>query len=332
VVVEKVKSAPTAHADLSTERLHPVGYALTSDGLGLSEEALSGLFAVPCDYWHVAAVVNFNPGRREELEAVNVAGTRQALEVFAKHAKPGSRFFLISTAYVCGTDQRTFREGWNERTDPEHFRNYYELTKNQSELVLRDYLRDGRIDGAAIRLGQIVGHSVTGRADTDYGVYDFMRSVSRIARRWPGRTIRVKGDPESALHWLPIDSCVDTLLRIARAAMRDFDPPIFHVVAANAVPVKEFLAAIGAHLPVDLRIVSPNEVDDRSMSRIERLIDARFSYTGKYVSRTFAFDQSNLIRALGGPPEVVDPAMVDRLVSWFLATQEDARPDMGIPA
>ncbi|MCP2340680.1 SDR family oxidoreductase [Actinomadura rupiterrae] len=332
VVAERVRSAPTAPTDLGMERLHPLCYALTSQSLGLSEEAVTGLFAVPCDYWHLAAVVNFNPGRRDELEAVNVAGTRRALEVFARHAKPGSRFFLISTAYVCGTEQRTFHEEWNERTDPEHFRNFYELTKNQSELVLRDYLRDGRVDGAAIRLGQVVGHSVTGHADTDYGVYDFMRTVSRFARRWPGRAIRVKGDPESALHWLPIDSCVDALLGIARSAVGDFDPPIFHALAANAVPVKDFLATISDRLPVDLSIVSPDEVDDHSMSRIERLVDARLSYTGKYINRTFAFDQSNLVRALGEPPAAVDRAMVDRLVSWCIATREDTDPDMEIPA
>lgn len=66
-------------------RLRVRGLALDEPDLGLP---VTEVFAEPCTYWHVAALVTFFPRREEELLNVNVTGSANTLATYERHAGP----------------------------------------------------------------------------------------------------------------------------------------------------------------------------------------------------------------------------------------------------
>lgn len=82
-------------ADLG--RLESVAFDLEQPDLGLTLADVERVFEVPCDFWHFAANTSLAP-IAGALTETNVEGTRRTLEAFRTHAKPGSRYFHVSTA------------------------------------------------------------------------------------------------------------------------------------------------------------------------------------------------------------------------------------------
>ncbi|WP_344845969.1 SDR family oxidoreductase [Kribbella ginsengisoli] len=291
--------------------LEVLDWSLDRPDLGLAQAALEELFAEPCDYWHLAAAITFRPGNHEELQQVNVDGTRTALAVFHKYAPAGSRFFQVSSAYSCGVVSDEVPEVWHPSAEPHEFRNYYEYTKREAELLYAD------TPGAVLRLGQIVGDSRTGRAATDYGLYDYIRAIHTITRRRPDESLRVVGDPTAELHLVPVDACVRWMTELANRDLSQLDQPIIHLVDSVSVTAAKVAEMISAHLPVDLRIGPQDEVAAAPLNQLERVLEARMTYTGKYISRSIKFRRDNL-PALGidDPPTVSDDVL-DRLVGSY---------------
>ena len=81
------------------------------------------------------------------------------------HARPGSRYVHIGTAYQCGLDTGgRVSEDWPASAPPDRFRNFYEYSKREAEIALA---RSRSVQESAVlvaRLGVMVGHSRTGRA------------------------------------------------------------------------------------------------------------------------------------------------------------------------
>ncbi|MFI5706949.1 SDR family oxidoreductase [Kribbella sp. NPDC051620] len=315
-VHHQITTAAIADGYLNPTGLEVLGWSLDETNLGLAQATLEELFAEPCDYWHLAAAITFRPGNHEELQQVNVDGTRTALDVFHKYAPPGSRFFQVSSAYSCGLVTDEVPELWHPSAEPHEFRNYYEYTKREAELLYAD------TPGAVLRLGQIVGDSRTGRAATDYGLYDYIRAIHTITRRRPNERLRVVGDPTAELHLVPVDACVRWMTDLATRdlATRDLSQltaPIIHLVDSVSVTAAKVAEMISAHLPVDLRIAPQDEVATTPLNQLERVLEARMTYTGKYISHSIKFRRDNL-PALGidEPPTVSDDVL-DRLVGAY---------------
>ncbi|NEA30519.1 SDR family oxidoreductase [Streptomyces sp. SID13031] len=310
-VRNQISGAAIADGDLDLTGLRVLNWSLDEPDLGLTQAEVEELFADPCDYWHLAAAITFRPGNHEELQRVNVDGTRTALEVFHKYAPTGSRFFQVSSAYSCGLVTDEVPEVWHQAAEPQEFRNYYEYTKREAELLYAD------TPGAVLRLGQIVGDSRTGRAATDYGLYDYIRAIHTITRRRPNELLRVIGDPAAELHLVPVDACVRWMTEIATRDLGHLDPPVIHLVDSVSVTAAKVAELISAHLPVDLRIAPQDEVATAPLNQLERVLEARMTYTGKYISRSLKFRRDNL-PALGidEPPTVPDDVL-DRLVGSY---------------
>ncbi len=307
-----VANAAIADGTVDLSNLRVVNWSLNDPDLGL-RELVPDLFAEPCDYWHLAAAITFRPGNHEELNRTNVDGTRTALEVFHRYAPTGSRFFQVSSAYSCGLVTAEVPETWHPAAEPQSFRNFYEYTKREAELLFADK----PAPGAVLRLGQIVGDSRTGRAATDYGLYDYIRAIHTITRRRPDERLRVLGDPQAELHLVPVDACVRWMTDLAERDLGALDPPVVHLVDRVSVTAAKVAEMISAHLPVDLRIAPEAEVANAPLNQLERVLEARMTYTGKYISRSIRFRRDNL-SALGidGPPTVPDDVL-DRLVGSY---------------
>ncbi|MBF6327726.1 SDR family oxidoreductase [Nocardia transvalensis] len=288
---------------------------LTQECLGIDDFVAATLFSEPCDFWHFAAAVDLSPNRPGLLEDVNTRGTERALRLFVRHSRPGSRFFLISTAYVGGVSDTPTEEKWVPVTDGTRFRTVYEATKCAGELVFRDFVREHGVDGAVFRLGQVVGSSKTGHTTSDFGIYNFMSGMKRVARRFPGGAAAVQVAEGATLNLVPIDTCVEWLLALAEV---DELPRIVNLTDRIGVPAGDTIRLVGNGLGMTLRPVRPEDWDDGRLSVLDRAVAARLTYTGKYLLEKIEFDRRNLESVLRVPDEVCDLDLVERLISWYL--------------
>ncbi|MEU4767486.1 SDR family oxidoreductase [Actinosynnema sp. NPDC023794] len=308
VVRRKVSDAlVTLHLDPSLVRKVQVRpFSLAERELGISA---SDVFVEPCTYWHSAALITFFPRREAELHAVNVVGSANVTAAFARHAKPGSRYVHVSTAYQHGTTDGRALEQWPEHAHPSEFRNDYEHSKRLAEVELSQTGLAHKGDILVARLGVMVGHSGTGRALTDLGMYDFLRVIALFARRTPGQRVRFVCHPRAALHLTPVDGTVDRMLALASGPL---DRPVRHLVPPTAVPVTDLFAAISAHLPVELVAVTAAEVEAEPFSRFEAIVNMRCKFTSPYLRYEYEFES----HADAEPPPVT-PRILDLLISWY---------------
>lgn len=304
-----------------TDRCHPVSYVLDQADLGLDDAGLAEVFGDPCDYWHTAASVSLSSRNPAELFATNVEGTRSALEAFRRHASPGSRFFQVSTAYSCGHHDGEAPEGWHETADWSAFRTYYEASKREAELVFRSFREEHGVSGTVVRLGQVVGHSQTGETSSLYGIYDLIRALARISHRHPDQKVRVTAAPNATLNLVPVDRCTDWMCRVGDLDEVPWNPPIVHLVDRSGIPADVVAAAISNYLPIELVLVPEDELPANEMSAFERLVAARTSFTGRYVSHRIDFARNNLDAILGDDDRAaLDVDELDRIVRTFVAS------------
>lgn len=309
VVRRKISDAlTTLHLDPDLVRKVQVRpFSLAEPGLGMPA---FDVFAEPCTYWHSAALITFFPRREAELNAVNVVGSANTAATFTRHAKPGSRYVHVSTAYQHGTTQGKALEEWPEAGHPSEFRNDYEHSKRTTEVALSRTELARKGDVLVARLGVMVGHSGTGRALSDLGVYDFIRVIALFARRTPGQRVRFVCHPRAALHLAPVDGTVDRMLALADGP---FDRPVRHLVPATAVPVTDLFATISAHLPVDLVAVTAEDVEAEPFDRFEAIVNMRCKFTSPYLRHEYEFESHP-----DAEPPPVTPRILDLLVSWYV--------------
>lgn len=309
VVRRKVSDAlTTLHLDPDMVRkLQVRPFSLADPELGAP---LAEVFAEPCAYWHSAALITFFPRRETELHAVNVVGSANTAAAFARYAKPGSRYVHVSTAYQHGTTQGRALEQWPEYGHPSEFRNDYEHSKRLAEVALSRTALAQKGDVLVARLGVMVGHSGTGRALSDLGLYDFLRVIALFARRTPGERVRFACHPGAALHLTPVDGTVDRLLALAGGPL---DRPVRHLVPSVAVPVADLFAAISAHLPVELVAVTAADVEAEPFGRFEAIVNMRCKFTSPYFRYEYEFESHP-----DAEPPPVTPRVLDLLISWYV--------------
>jgi nucleoside-diphosphate-sugar epimerase len=323
-VAAAVSAGPGPFA--GADNLDVRSFSLLAPDLGLDDDGLEALFGAPCDYWHLAANVNFRPGNQHAVTDTNVLGTRNTLEAFRKHAKPGSRYFLVSTAYCCGRDVDQPDERWYESAAPSHFRNFYELSKREAEIEARAMFEDFGITGAVLRLGQVVGDSRTGMSSSDYGMYNLIRAVWAVARRRPNELVRIEGHPEANLHLVPVDVCVRWMRDVSRSDVSAASPPIFHIVD-HPQPAQAVVDALARHIPLRVSIVPPIGFEAKPATTLERVVAARVAYTGSYLAQPFTFGRGHLEGVTSLHDAVVDDDMLDRMIgSYTSGLMADAPP------
>jgi nucleoside-diphosphate-sugar epimerase len=309
VVRRKVSDAlTTLHLDPALAKEVQVrAFSLAEPDLGIP---VSDVFVEPCTFWHGAALITFFPRRGAELHSVNVVGSANTAAAFARHAKPGSRYVHVSTAYQHGTTDGRALEQWPKYGHPSEFRNDYEHSKRLAEVDLSQTELTRRGEVLVTRLGVVVGHSGNGRALSDLGFYDFLRVIALFARRNPGERVRFVCHPRAALHLAPVDGTVDRLLALAAGPL---DRPVRHLVPSTAVPVTDLFAAISAHLPVELVAVTAADVEAQPFTRFEAIVNMRCKYTSPYLRHTYEFESYE-----DAAPPPVTPRILDLLISWYV--------------
>jgi thioester reductase-like protein len=173
----RVREIEAAHPHV-LDRLELVTGDITAPGLGTDPGARRALEQVS-EVWHLAAVYDLAVGETLARQ-VNVGGTDRVLEV-CRSLPHLTRLQYVSTCYVSGRYPGEFTE--DALDEGQEFRNHYESTKFEAEMLVRKAMADG-MPVTVYRPGIVVGDSQTGETlkyDGPYFLAAFLRRQLPLA-------------------------------------------------------------------------------------------------------------------------------------------------------
>lgn len=258
---------------------------------------------------HCASSTSFAERKRAEVEAANIDGLGNVLDLAARCGC--DLFHHISTAYAAGRRTGACREDWVEAGP---FTNVYEETKARGEILARDACRREGIRLNVYRPSIVTGDSRTGRTLRFNALFYpvkavvFLRDIyladirERTGRRAAAMGVRLldggelfmplrlEAGGEGGLNLVPVDHFVG----VFRALFEDeLEGGIFHIVNPKATSVADVvaftrryfgLAGLEAHGP-EAFAVSPRNA-------LERLYDSALDAYRPYMSDTRSFDDA----------------------------------------
>ncbi|WP_102692848.1 SDR family oxidoreductase [Rummeliibacillus pycnus] len=169
---------------------------ITLPQLDLSDETMIMLQEQVEVVWHLAAIYDLAVPRPIAWK-VNVHGT-EMMNLFVEELPHLKRYMYFSTAYVAGTRIGNLLE--TELIRPEGFKNFYEETKFEAELLV-ETLKD-HIPVTIIRPGIVRGDSKTGETIKFDGPYFLLNMIERL-KKLP--LIPYIGHSTSKINVVPVD-------------------------------------------------------------------------------------------------------------------------------
>lgn len=304
--VEAICLVQQRHLELARERLagietaepHVAGRVrlmtgdLTSRGLGLST-ADEALLQAVTEVWHLAAVYDLSIGE-EIARRVNVGGTDRVLAL-CRELPSLERLHYVSTCYVSGRFDGRFGE--DDLDVGQQFRNHYESTKYDAEMLVRKAMASG-LPATIYRPGIVVGDSRTGatqKYDGPYFLATYMRRLPVFA------AIPAVGDPDTVRFGLvPVDFVIDAMDQLSvmegslgkTYALTDPDPPTAReLVTAFARRLRKRVVWVPLPLGVTRAAVS--------LPQVERLMGLPVEALDYFASPT-TYDTRNTVTDLAG--------------------------------
>jgi thioester reductase-like protein len=314
------KARRLAALPLAAGRVEVVPGDIARPRLGLDDATYARLVAETTEAWHLAALYHL-AAPRDRSVAVNVDGTRGVLDLC--EAAPGlARLVYFSTIVVSGDRTGTVYE--RELDMGQSFRNHYESTKFEAEVLVR---RRPGIPTTIIRPAVVIGDSRTGEIDKYDGPYYFIYPLAKLeAERSLGPLAALYGigSAPAPFHLVPVDYLVAAATEIARRP--DTAGKTFHIVDRDPLTVSEFRAAVLRRFGVPQVNAPVPAAAVRALLRVPRVADALriIPQVFDYVDLDVRYDDTNTRRALEGSgltcPRL--PAYLDRLVAYVRAHLE----------
>jgi len=201
---------------------------ITQAGLAISSKDKEYLKEKTVVFWHLAAMYDLAVPRDLAWQ-VNVEGTRHVNEFVSKIPNV-KRYVYFSTAYVAGNREGIIYE--NELERPEAFKNFYEETKFEAELLVDE--RKKSLPITIIRPGIVRGHSVTGETVKFDGPYFFLNLIDRV-KFLP--FIPFVGRSTSYINVVPIDYILEASMYLSKSAAATGQT--VHLTDPNPHPIEE---------------------------------------------------------------------------------------------
>ena len=203
---------------------------VTSPGLGLDQTTRTALAEEVGAVLHCAASISFDLPV-EEARTINVEGTREVIG-FARECKALGRlerFVHVSTAYVSGKYEGTFRE--RQLDAGQEFRNTYEQAKWEAEHVVREA---GDLSPAIARPSIVMGESDTGWTPAFNVLYWPLRAFSR------GLFDEIPSLPSAHVDIVPVDYVADALVCLLASDAEG----VFNLVSGREAPLANELVEL----------------------------------------------------------------------------------------
>ena len=253
---------------------------ITLPSFGLKDETLTELRQQDGKkvFWHFAASLNWEPGRRESVFKNNVTGTQHALEVAS--AVDAEIFVYVSTAYTAGTLEGEIDEALHDTV--KSFNNVYEESKNAAEWLVHQTAKSGTMRCIIMRPSIIVGTSHNFKASGSYtGLYGIVRELRRFRKRLGDSTeiVRYRADRSARLSFIPVDHVVEDLLTAFKAELESPTHQIYHITSQdwNGAPtvgelsdfLNEKLDAVGRISLVEQVVENPTPLERFFQTRMD---------------------------------------------------------------
>jgi thioester reductase-like protein len=313
---ERLRAIEDQYPDLAG-RVDLVTGDVTAPELGLDAADLDALADVT-EVWHLAAVYDLAVSEAVARK-VNVVGTDRVLDV-CRSLPDLERLHYVSTCYVSGRHAGRFGE--EELEVGQEFRNHYESTKFDAELLVRKAMAAG-MPATIYRPGIVVGDSRTGETQK----YDGPYFVATFLRRQPLPVAVVPkvADPDQVRFGLVTrDFVIAAMARLSTMpdsvgktyALTDPDPPtVRELVDAFARRLNKRVVWVPLPLPVTRAAVSLPVAEQLLGLPVEAL---------DYLASPTTYDTTNTVTDLAGTgltcPRFDDYA--DRLLGFMLEHPE----------
>jgi thioester reductase-like protein len=212
------------------ENVRAMAGDVTSPGLGLEQAQRTALAEEIGAVLHCAASISFDLPI-DDARAINVEGTREVIG-FARECKALGRlerFVHVSTAYVAGKYEGTFRE--RQLDAGQEFRNTYEQTKSEAEHIVREA---GDLSPCIARPSIVMGESDTGWTPAFNVLYWPLRAFSR------GLFDEIPSLPSAHVDIVPVDYVADALVRL----LDSHEEGVFNLVSGRDAPLASELVEL----------------------------------------------------------------------------------------
>ena len=312
------------------DRLEVVEGDISAPRLGLAAADHERLTATTDEVWHCAASLSFLEEDRKSIFQMNLEGTRNIIEWTSGTAS--GRLHHVSTAYVAGNRTGTVRE--DEIDVGQEFKNPYEDSKCQSEVLIDTAHRGGRISASTYRPSIVIGESENGYATHFHGVYAFIRGlwtvIERLRRRQKGTDIvllplRVLGSETSTLNFVPVDYVTEAMVAIA--GQSSSAGSIYHLANPTATENKVWMDIVCDQLRVEgIHLVEEAAFEDAPMTKIEALFQRQMAFYYQYLRSEPRFDCTRALGALSNTaiscPKVT-PEFARKMTGWYIDLLND---------
>lgn len=297
---------------------------ISQNNFGLGDAAKASATAVD-EVWHCAASLSFADEDRDEIFRMNVNGSTHLLQIVEQTRS--KRLHHVSTAYVAGNRPDIAME--TEIDVGQTFKNAYEESKCQAELLVAHAARRGSARVTVYRPSIVIGESTTGRITHFHGVYAFVRALwsvlHRLRRGLPADTVvqlplRVLGAPSGTLNFVPIDYVVEAMVTIG--SRESSVGETYHLTNPEPTRNAEWLSHFCRIFKVEgIQLASSEEFVRQSMTKLEAMFQKQMAFYYMYLQGEPRFDcrqTANALQTSGIKCPHVTADFIDKMAGWYL--------------
>lgn len=299
--------------------VHFIVGSIDKAGLDINEKDTKKLIGQIDIIYHTAAFLSFDETLREQIFKINVDGTKYVLD-FAQEIN-AAKFIYVSTAYTLGLQTKGSETLYPLDTT---FVNSYEASKCHSEHLVMSY--SDRLHVAIIRPSIIIGNSITGEANTTFGLYGILRTVQLLKKRSMRQKeqlyIRFLINKDTVSNFVPVDYVVKALLLALHSSR---NKTIYHVTNNNP-PTNQFIFNIIKDV-FDLQTLQLASVEDGATLKLtdfEQSVNNPLLVFENYVNRSISFENENTVELFqqnGLDRLKMDREMLYRIIFKFYQQQ-----------
>ena len=256
---------------------------------------------------------------------MNVGGTRNLLELVER--TPSRRLQHVSTAYIAGNRSDLALE--SDINVGQTFKNPYEESKCQSEMLVNSAHRSGAISASVYRPSIVVGDSRSGKVTHFHGVYAFMRglwaALERLRRRMPDGQIvklplRLLGAEDATLNFVPIDYVVEGMIEISNRPSSVGGT--YNLANPSPTENRLWLPHICRVMGVEgIQLVGDESFLKSPMTRLEMLFQKQMAFYYQYLQGEPRFDCRRTLDALrntGIECPRVTVEFIEKIAGWYV--------------
>lgn len=269
------------------------------------------------EIWHCAVIFDIHKTKKHEVEATNIKGTQNMLDLALQiNSETPPRFFYVSTAYSSGREQEVIRE--EIPPNIQNFRSLYEWSKHKAETQVECYQEKFGLDATIFRPSVVVG-SPTTKVISYTGYYRVCREIYHLYKRFEEEAgpdfdghinIRILGKPEAYLNIVPIDYVIKAMRIISnKQKLMTNDLKIFNIVNEAPTSLRLIREIVCESLNISgLELIEQDAIDQSSMNFLEKGIARKFAFQMPYMNEDISFSNDRF-REVVSPEELSNPAI-----------------------